>query len=209
VRIFDIFTGQAAQNAANAEIAGSRQSYGLLSRVQPNADTAKFSLFRPSFSQRVAARDAAAVVPFVALSSKQRRISSLSVATGAARHAALFGPSPGGFWPPPPTTENPQAVSAARKSVWPNILRYVVINTMLRSAAQALKRRHMPSPDAPDALTVTDGAVTVGFITESGAKHFAFDAAGTLIGEYKTRVEAVRAIPNLIKQASAILKRAM
>ena len=83
-----------------------------------------------------------------------------------------------------------------------------MINTTPGSAAQALKRRHMPSPEAPDALTVTDGAVTVGFITESGAKHFAFDAAGTLIGEYKTRVEAVRAIPNLIKQASAILKRA-
>ena len=83
-----------------------------------------------------------------------------------------------------------------------------MINTTPGSAAQALKRRHMPSSAAPDALTVTDGAVTVGFITESGAKHFAFDAGGTLIGEYKTRVEAVRAIPNLIKQASAILKRA-
>ena len=83
-----------------------------------------------------------------------------------------------------------------------------MINTTSESAAQALKRHHMPSPAAPDALTVTDGAVTVGFITERGAKHFAFDATGRLIGEYKTRVEAIRAIPNLIKQASSILKRA-
>ena len=75
---------------------------GLLNRVQPNTDTAKFSLFHASFLQRVAARDAAAVVPFVALSSRQRRISALSVASGAARHAALFSPSPSGFWPPPP-----------------------------------------------------------------------------------------------------------
>src|SRR5262249_38110834 len=89
-----------------------------------------------------------------------------------------------------------------------NIVRYVVINSTPGSAAQALKRRHMPSPDAPDALTVTDGAVTVGFITESGGKHFAFDAARTLIGKYKTRVKAMRAIPNLVKQASGILKRA-
>lgn len=95
MRIFDIFTGQAAQDAANAAgIAGLPQAYGLLSPVQPNTDTAKFSLFHASFLQRVAARDAAAVVPFVALSSKQRRISALYVATGAAQHAALFGRSP-------------------------------------------------------------------------------------------------------------------
>jgi hypothetical protein len=82
-----------------------------------------------------------------------------------------------------------------------------VINTP-KSAAQALKRYHTSSPAVADAVTVTDGAVTVGFITERGAKHCAFDAAGTLIGEYRTRVDAVRAIPNLLKQASAILKRA-
>ena len=83
-----------------------------------------------------------------------------------------------------------------------------MINTTSESAAQALKHHHMPSPAAPDALTVTDGAVTVGFITERGAKHFAFDATGRLIGEYKTRVEAIRAISNLIKETNCILKRA-
>ena len=50
MRIFDIFTGQAAQDAANAAgIAGLPQAYGLLSPVQPNTDIAKFSLFHASF----------------------------------------------------------------------------------------------------------------------------------------------------------------
>jgi hypothetical protein len=73
-----------------------------------NTDTANFFLFHASFSQRVAARDAAAVVPCVALSSKQPRISALSIATGAARHATLFGPSPSGFWPPPRRRKTPK-----------------------------------------------------------------------------------------------------
>ena len=65
----------------------------------------------------------------------------------------------------------------------------------------------MPSPAAPDALTVTDGAVTVGFITERGAK-IRFRRHRQADRRDKTRVEADPRDSELIKQASSILKRA-
>ena len=46
-----------------------------------------------------------------------------------------------------------------------------------------------------DALAVTDGAVTIGYIIERDSAFFAFDAHGVLIGEYATRTQAVRSIP--------------
>lgn len=47
---------------------------------------------------------------------------------------------------------------------------------------------------ANDALAVTDGAVTIGYIIERDSAFFAFDADGVLIGEYATRTQAVRSI---------------
>jgi hypothetical protein len=46
---------------------------GLLSRVQPNTDTQKFSLFQADLLQRAAARVAATVAPFVALPHQAKR----------------------------------------------------------------------------------------------------------------------------------------
>lgn len=54
----------------------------------------------------------------------------------------------------------------------------------------------IPDPLAPDSLTVTDGHEMVGTIVRRDGSHFAFDADGTLIGEYATRAEAMRALPN-------------
>jgi hypothetical protein len=65
-----------------------------------------------------------------------------------------------------------------------------------------------PRPNAPNALAVTEGADTIGQIVEQDGIAFAFDASGTLIGEYATRTLAMRAIPPLNKQADAIPRTA-
>jgi hypothetical protein len=68
----------------------------------------------------------------------------------------------------------------------------------------ARKRHHaafgglnmIPNPrTAADALSVTDGAITVGYVVERDGSFFAFDVTGTLVGEYGTRRAAVRSIP--------------
>jgi hypothetical protein len=64
------------------------------------------------------------------------------------------------------------------------------------------------SPTDPGALAVTDGHVTAGHILQDGSRWLAFDVAGKQIGQYRTQIEAMRAVPPLAKQASAILKRA-
>ena len=53
----------------------------------------------------------------------------------------------------------------------------------------------IPKHTAPDALSVSDGAITVGYIVERDGSHFAFDDSGTLLGEFETQREAVRSIP--------------
>jgi hypothetical protein len=53
----------------------------------------------------------------------------------------------------------------------------------------------IPRADAPDALSVSDGAVTCGSVVERDGAFFAFDTNGTLVGEYGSQREAVRAIP--------------
>jgi hypothetical protein len=61
-----------------------------------------------------------------------------------------------------------------------------------------MPRQHqiIPNPrTADDALAVTDGAITIGFIIARDGAFFAFDADGVLIGEYPTRRAAVRSIP--------------
>jgi hypothetical protein len=61
----------------------------------------------------------------------------------------------------------------------------------------------IPSPHAPNAITVTDGTYCAGTVVESGGSHFAFDSTGTLIGEYATRAEAVNALPDIVGGASS------
>jgi hypothetical protein len=65
-----------------------------------------------------------------------------------------------------------------------------------------------PKPAAPGALTVTDGHDTVGTIVERDGRWLAYDVAGKLIGTFRSQAEAMRSVPSLTKQASAILKRA-
>ena len=54
----------------------------------------------------------------------------------------------------------------------------------------------IPSPLSPGALSVTDGATTVGTVVVRDGSYFAFDAEGVLIGEYATQQKAMRAIPS-------------
>lgn len=68
-----------------------------------------------------------------------------------------------------------------------------MLHTPNRSGRQAAELT--PDPHAHDALTVTDGQHVAGFIVERDDSHFAFDHAGELIGEFKTRAEAMRALP--------------
>jgi hypothetical protein len=55
----------------------------------------------------------------------------------------------------------------------------------------------IPKADAPGALAVTDGAVTVGSIVVCDGSFFAFDYAGVLAGQYPTQIAAMRAIPTI------------
>jgi hypothetical protein len=44
-------------------------------------------------------------------------------------------------------------------------------------------------------MTVTDGQTTAGYVSAREGSHFAFAADGTLIGKFRTRQEAVNALP--------------
>ena len=57
----------------------------------------------------------------------------------------------------------------------------------------------IPNPHtARDALSVTDGATTVGYLVSRDGSHFSFDQDGILIGEFATRRLAMRSIPPAI-----------
>ena len=43
----------------------------------------------------------------------------------------------------------------------------------------------LESGSATDALSVSDGAITVGYIVERDGSHFSFDDSGTLLGEFR------------------------
>jgi hypothetical protein len=54
----------------------------------------------------------------------------------------------------------------------------------------------IPNPrTARDALSVTDGSHTVGFLISRDGSYFAFNNDRVLLGEYKSRTEALQAIP--------------
>jgi hypothetical protein len=56
----------------------------------------------------------------------------------------------------------------------------------------------IPNPrTAGDAMAVTDGTVTAGYVIERDHSHFSFDADGILLGEYSSRRLAMRSIPTL------------
>src|ERR1700722_18063710 len=55
-------------------------------------------------------------------------------------------------------------------------------------------RSSIPRVNA-NALAVTDGTETVGFVVERDGAHFAFGPDQKLIGKYPTRAEAVAALP--------------
>jgi hypothetical protein len=72
--------------------------------------------------------------------------------------------------------------------------------TAARHRAQAALKRadihqKIPKPNASNGLTVTDGETCIGTIVEHDGSHFAFEPDGQLVGEYATRVAAMRALP--------------
>ena len=58
-------------------------------------------------------------------------------------------------------------------------------------------RRSIPRSDAAGAVAIYDGQQFLGTCVEHEHSHFAFDAGGTLIGEYATRLAALRALPRV------------
>lgn len=68
-----------------------------------------------------------------------------------------------------------------------------------RSARVRPKRiRHpIPKPDAPGALAVSDGTMTVGHVVEHDGSVCAFDITDTLVGKFETQTEAMRALPDI------------
>lgn len=72
-------------------------------------------------------------------------------------------------------------------------------NTPARGGAQerTCKPRKKPSPADPGALSVSDGALHLGWVVpdpDSGS-FFAFDWRAELLGEFPSQLEASRAIP--------------
>lgn len=53
----------------------------------------------------------------------------------------------------------------------------------------------LPNPNSSNAISVTDGTVTVGTIVERDGVHYAFGPTAKLIGKFRTRLEAMRALP--------------
>ena len=68
-------------------------------------------------------------------------------------------------------------------------------STKSRERAQAPERTPAPKADAPNALSVSEGTVTAGFIAERNGAHFAFGADQKLIGRFPTRAAAIAALP--------------
>ena len=60
---------------------------------------------------------------------------------------------------------------------------------------QGSRKRELPNPFAPYALTVTDGQERVGSIVRQDDEFFGFDAEGKCLGVFNTTIEAVRRIP--------------
>lgn len=50
-------------------------------------------------------------------------------------------------------------------------------------------------PSVRNAMAVTIGTTTIGYVAEHDGSFFAFDLNQELIGEYETQREAMRAIP--------------
>jgi hypothetical protein len=68
---------------------------------------------------------------------------------------------------------------------------------MTKNSEKQKSGSRIPSANSPGALFVTDGAIAVGSVVEHDHSHFAFDPAGVLIGEYSTRLAAMRALPRV------------
>ena len=64
----------------------------------------------------------------------------------------------------------------------------------------------IPKHTAPDALSVSDGAATVGYVVERNGSFFSFDDSGTLLGEFKTQRAAVRSIPPTVASKEGVSK---
>jgi hypothetical protein len=61
----------------------------------------------------------------------------------------------------------------------------------------------IPNPStAADALSVSDGHNTVGYVIEQDGSYFSFDVNFVLLGEYRTQRMAMRAIPSTIAKLS-------
>jgi hypothetical protein len=57
------------------------------------------------------------------------------------------------------------------------------------------RKRRLPDPYAPYALSVTDGQERAGSVVRQGDEFFAFDAEGQCLGVFDSTIEAVRRIP--------------
>lgn len=55
--------------------------------------------------------------------------------------------------------------------------------------------RPIPSPTAPGFLSLYDGQSLLATYVERDGSHFLFDSSGVLIGSFKSRAAAMRAIP--------------
>jgi hypothetical protein len=55
---------------------------------------------------------------------------------------------------------------------------------------------HIPSAHDPRALALYEGTTLLGRIVKHDGSVFLFGADGTLIGEYRTQREAMRALPS-------------
>ncbi len=65
------------------------------------------------------------------------------------------------------------------------------------------RKRKLPDPYAPYALTVTDGQEHIGSVVRQDDEFFAFDAEGKCLGVFDTTIEAARCIPSARRSEAA------
>ena len=58
-------------------------------------------------------------------------------------------------------------------------------------------QRSIPRADSANAISIYDGQTKAGTIVEHGGSHFSYGADDILIGEFNTRLEAVRSLPRV------------
>ena len=71
------------------------------------------------------------------------------------------------------------------------------------AGAQARRKPRIPSADAANAISVSDGTFHAGSVVPQDGGFYAFDATGVLIGRLNSQAAAISAVPCADAEVSA------